>query len=78
MSFSENGARHNPWVESLWSRIKHECESLIAEAQDLDELAAVVHRHFAYYNARRRHSGLGNISPMTYLKNNGLHPLSDN
>lgn len=73
VSFSENGARHSPWVESLWSRIKHECESLISEARDLDELAAVIHGYFVYYNHRRRHSGLGNISPMTYLRNRDLH-----
>lgn len=78
VSFSENGARHNPWVESLWSRTKHEAESLITEASDLAELAAVIDTHFVYYNTRRRHTGLGNVSPMAYLRNTGFHPLSDN
>ena len=78
VSFSENGARHNPWVESLWSRTKQECESLIAEANDLDDLAAVIDNHFVYYNNRRRHTGLANVSPITYLRANGLRPLSDN
>lgn len=78
VSFSENGARHNPWVESLWSRTKHECESLIAEARSLTELTAVIDEHFNYYNARRRHSALGNLCPIAYLENQGFHPLSQN
>lgn len=78
VSYSENGARHNPWVESLWSRVKDECESLIAEAQDLDALAAVIDNQFVYYNNRRRHTGIANVSPMAYLNTKGLRPLSEN
>lgn len=71
VSYSENGARHNPWVESLWSRTKLESASRICEAGDLDELTAVINDHFVYYNTRRRHSALGNQSPIDYLNANG-------
>lgn len=76
VSYSENGARHNPWVESLWSRLKHEAESLISEAQTLDDLVAVLDRHFVYYNRRRRHSTLGNLPPVGYLQSRGFRALS--
>ena len=78
VSYSENGARHNPWVESLWSRTKHECESRIIEARDLPELQAVIASHFAYYNLQRRHSALGNTPPLGYLQKRGYRRLSQN
>jgi len=78
VSYSENGARHNPWVESLWSRTKDECKSRIIEAPDLVELEAVIAEHFAYYNSRRRHSSLGNRPPLGYLQERGHHRLSQN
>ena len=68
VSFSQNGARHNPWVESMWGRIKTEIRSLIVEAEDLEELEAILDRHMNYYNQRRRHSTIGNRPPWQYLK----------
>ena len=68
VSFSENGARHNPWIESLWGRMKTEIGSLIQEASSLEELEKVIDRRFDYYNHRRRHSGIGNQAPAEYLK----------
>ena len=64
VSFSENGARHNPWVESLWSRTKAECHSRFTEAQTLREVEAVARSYFNYHNHDRRHSALGNTTPM--------------
>lgn len=78
VSYSEAGARHNPWVESLWSRFKDECESQIAEAGDLEVLRQVIDTHMDYYNHRRRHSALGNMTPMGYLHSEGFRRLSGN
>jgi len=69
VSFSEHGAKHNPWVESLWSRLKLEARSLIVEADDLAELREVIDGHFNYHNKQRRHSALHNLSPIRYLSN---------
>jgi len=68
VSYSENGARDNPWVESLWGRIKTEIASLLSEAQTLEELATVIERHMHYYNAQRRHSSIGYQAPLTHLR----------
>ncbi len=68
VSYSENGARHNPWIESLWGRMKIEIRSLIHEAQTLQDLEKVIDQLFYYYNYRRRHSAVGNQAPAEYLK----------
>lgn len=68
VSFSQNGARHNPWVESMWGRIKIEIHSLITEAKDLPELEGILDQHMNYYNKRRRHSTIGNQTPWQYLQ----------
>ena len=67
VSYSQRGARGNPWVESMWGRIKTELGSLITEARDLPELEAIMDQHMHYYNNRRRHSAIGNQSPMQFL-----------
>ena len=68
VSYSENGACHNPWIESLWGRMKIEIRSLIHEAQTLQDLEKVIDQRFYYYNYRRRHSAVGNQAPAKYLK----------
>jgi putative transposase len=68
VSYSESGARDNPWIESMWGRIKTEIGSLITEAQTLEELKAVMDNHMQYYNAQRRHSAIDNQAPLTYLE----------
>lgn len=80
MSFSENGAKDNPWIESFWSRFKGENHSLLWEAQTLAELTEVVNRQMVYYNSRRRHSRLAYRSPLEYLHQEGIlpHRLSRN
>lgn len=67
VSFSENGAKDNPWIESFWSRFKGENHSLLWEAQTLEELIKVVDRQMVYYNTKRRHSKLAYQSPLEYL-----------
>jgi len=72
VSYSENGAKGNPWIESFWARFKHENRSLLADARTLDELQAVVEQQMQYYNRERRHSGLGNQPPLAYLHTEGF------
>ena len=61
------GARDNPEIESFHGRFKGENHSLFLDAEDLSELQAVVARRIRYYNRERRHSSLGNHSPMAFL-----------
>ena len=68
MSYSRNGAKGNPWVESMWSRIKAEIGSLITEARDLGELEEIMNRHMDYYNTQRRHSAIDYQTPWSFLE----------
>lgn len=67
VSYSENGAKDNPWIESLWGRFKTENESLIADVMTTAELTEVVSDGFDYYNRDRRHSALQYEPPLAYL-----------
>jgi transposase InsO family protein len=67
ISYSENGAKGNPWIESLWGRTKTEIGSRIAEAQSLPALREVLSRRFQYYNRERRHSSIGYVPPREHL-----------
>jgi putative transposase len=73
LSFSENGAKGNTKMESFNGKFKGENHSLFYDCKDLTELGKVVSQRIRYYNVHRRHSSLGNISPMNYLKKIGLH-----
>lgn len=74
ISFSENGAKDNPWIESFWSRFKGENHSLLWEAETLEKLIEIVNRQMTYYNTRRRHSRLAYQSPLAYLHQEGILP----
>ena len=76
LSFSERGAKGNPWVESLWSRFKQENESLLVESGTLDDLREVIDRQFRNYNQDRRHSGLNYQSPIDQLIAEGIAPAN--
>jgi len=67
VSYSENGANGNPWIESLWERTKTDIESQIAEAPILPDLRAVFDKWFRYYNHERRHSSIGYVPPREHL-----------
>ncbi|WP_103028979.1 IS3 family transposase [Salinibacter altiplanensis] len=67
VSYSENGAKGNPWIESLWGRTKTEVGSQIAEASSLPALREVFDRRFKYYNRERRHSSIGYVPPREHL-----------
>ena len=67
VSYSENGAKGNPWIESLWGRTKDEIGSRIAEASSLPALRSVFDERFRYYNQERRHSSIGYVPPREHL-----------
>jgi len=67
VSYSENGAKGNPWIESLWGRTKAEVGSRITEASSLPALRTVFDERFRYYNQDRRHSSIGQIPPREHL-----------
>jgi len=68
ISYSENGARDNPWIESMWGRLKVENRSLFHEAESLQELTEIVDDRLVYYNERRRHSELQYQPPIIALE----------
>lgn len=70
ISYALNGAKDNPEMESFNSRFKNENRSLLLEADTFEELKSVVARRIRYYNRERRHSTLGNIAPMVWLRKN--------
>jgi len=74
ISYSANGARGNPWIESFWARSKQENTSLISEASSLAELQEVVGGQMRYDNRERRQSGVGNQPPLAYLESEGFNP----
>ena len=68
LSYALRGAKDNPWMESFNSRFKEEGHSLFLEAQDLVELVQVIDRRMTYYNTDRRHSTLGYVAPMVFIR----------
>ena len=67
VSYSENGAKGNPWIESLWGRTKDEIGSRITEASSLPALRSVFDERFQYYNRERTCSSIGYIPPREHL-----------
>jgi transposase InsO family protein len=67
VSYSGNGAKGNPWIESLWGRTKTEIGSRIGEASSLPALRNVFDRRFKCYNRERRHSSIGYKTPCEHL-----------
>ena len=68
LSYALRGAKDNPEMESFNGRFKGEGHSLFLEAQNLDELVAVVDERMRYYNTERRHSSVGYVPPLMYIK----------
>lgn len=68
LSYALEGAKDNPAMESFNSRFKAEGESLFLAATDLAQLEQVVSQQMTYHNTKRRHSSLGYLSPLAYLK----------
>ena len=68
VSFSENGAKGNTYMESFNGHFKGESGSLFGDARNMWELRRAIADQIEYYNARRRHSTLGYLAPWTYVK----------
>jgi putative transposase len=67
VSYSEDGAKGNVYSESFIGRFKSENRLLFWDQKDFEALEEVVKARVRYYNRVRRHSALGNISPLEYL-----------
>ena len=68
LSYALNGAMDNTEMESFNGRFKQEGNSLFLDADDMKELKVVVSKQMKYYNTKRRHSSLGYVSPMAYIR----------
>lgn len=68
LSYTSRGAKDNPAMESFNGRFKQENHSLFLDAQSLERLSVVVEDQMDYYNAERRHSSIGYLSPLTYIR----------
>jgi len=67
LSYAENGAKDNPWIESFWGRFKTENRDLLWEAETLKEVSAIIDDKMPYYNEVRRHSARAYKSPEEVL-----------
>lgn len=74
ISYSENGAKGNVHMESFHGKFKTENHLLFWEQESFESLEKVVKNRIRYYNQVRRHSALGNKSPINYLKEKGIIP----
>jgi putative transposase len=72
LSYTLDGCRGNTEMESFRRRFKSGDRSLLLDAADLAELIHVVRQRMMSYNYGRRHSSLGNQTPMEFLR--GLLP----
>lgn len=73
LSYALRGAKDNPEMESFNSRFKGEGHSLFLAAPTLAALAAVVEQRMHYYNTERRHSAIGYVPPLTYIRQARSH-----
>jgi transposase InsO family protein len=71
ISYALHGARDNTAMESFNGRFKGENRSLIDGAQSLEALRSVLEERMSYFNRERRHSTLGNRSPLDILAERG-------
>lgn len=67
-SYALRGAKDNPEMESFNSRFKAEGESLFLNAPTLSDLISVVDQRMVYYNTERRHSTIGYVPPLTFIR----------
>lgn len=68
LSYSENGAKGNTWIESLWGRVSVEFAPYLAHVETITDVRKVLSDRFTYYLFQRRHSGIENQTPVAYLK----------
>ncbi|MBS3789027.1 integrase core domain-containing protein, partial [Candidatus Bipolaricaulota bacterium] len=68
LSYSENGAKGNVYMESFNGHFKCPNKSLFCEAESLEELRVIVEDQVNYWNNRRRHASLQNRIPIDYIE----------
>ncbi len=68
LSYAKAGDKDNPAMESFNGRFKGENGALFLEAQTLADLQQLVAERMDYYNVQRRHSTLGYLSPLTFIR----------
>jgi putative transposase len=71
ISYSLRGAKDNPAQESFNGRFKKENRDLFWECRTETEVTALVAERIKYYNEKRRHSSIGYLSPLAYIKKYG-------
>ena len=71
ISYSRKGTpSDNPEMESFFGRLKTEKRQIFVEAETLEDLEQLIHQAVKYYNAKRKHSKLGNKSPDQFINLN--------
>jgi len=68
ISFATAGAKENPEMESFNGHFKGENGTIFYGIREFETLRKVVASRMRYYNHPRRHSAIGNESPMEYLR----------
>lgn len=71
LSYALRGAKDNPAQESFNGRFKKENRDLFWECRSETEVTALVAERIKYYNEQRRHSSIGYLSPLDYIKKYG-------
>jgi putative transposase len=68
LSYSEDGAKGNVYMESFNGHFKRPNRSLFCEASSLAELRVTIEDRVNYWNERRRHTTLQNRIPIDYIE----------
>jgi len=74
VSYSLNGARGNPAMESFNGHFKAENRSRLWDQREMLGVVKVVESAMCYYNDIRRHASLDNMAPAVFLKEIGIEP----
>lgn len=68
ISYTKRGAKDNTYMESFNGHFKNPVESRFSEAPNMRDLREVIEERVRYWNEDRRHSSLGQRSPLNYLR----------
>jgi putative transposase len=68
LSYSTNGAKGNTYMESFNGHFKDPIQSILNEAETMEEVERVVNSRANDWNNDRRHSSLGQMAPMAYIE----------
>lgn len=69
LSYSKKGEPGDNAVnEAFFSRLKEEWREIFAEARSFEELEKLVSQAIEYYNERRYHTSINNLTPLEFTK----------